>query len=829
MTELIKKLVEQKYNLFNVGSDKIPVNSLGNSLTGWEIKTYDELISNHNYKSKLWGLRVGEQENKKYIISLDFDCCGKKNKEGGREGCEYTQEKFEEYMKIKDKDDGLFSSSTEGNYNVLIDVSKCNDILDYIKKINLTVFSFKSLEILIKNKNQVIPPSKTICKKSNKTERDRKFFNDQPFYILEESSTIYLYIKNLFEEKLNTSFKDTKKIKIKKIEKVEMVDEKVEEDYKNDKWLDLLFNVIGNGRDEKGVKIIEAVDWFQIAGILKHNDFEKDIWLKYSGKISNTMTASRKWDSISVSNSTQMVIGGLINIAKKYNNDGYLVWKNKNKNWYVTLEEIENPERMCAKITEDLGERLKLCKENWYMLVGNFWEQQKTPDLHVIQEVIKYINFSQEINAKRISRCKTDTEEEQEEKKKLVEYQREFLKAYKFTQKPCYLNTLIKYLKTTLVDNKLDEKLNVNIGKLAFKNGIMDLKTKTFREGIRWDDYLTTTIDYDYKESKTDFVRGILKKILNNNEEHLNYFLSLIGYSLTGEASNQKALYFMIDKLNGKGDNGKSFFFELLSALMPNYVYNTSGTFLELKNNKSHKQLAMMKSKRLVWIDEQTKNKLKTELVKQVSNGKKIENEVMFGTSENINILFKLFIISNHIPNIDPTEDAVYNRYKQISFSSHFDRTGERKEEDPEKLEFIADITLGEKIEKEYYNEIFQLIIDYGHQFYKSGIVDEPLEFKEDKQETKEKNNPFIEWFDDNIIKDENEKLYIEDIVEKYGKTREIIRGEMERKGYKYDKDLYFGVDKISKKKKRGGFKGVRFLNEKELGGEEEIKTISLF
>jgi phage/plasmid-associated DNA primase len=298
---------------------------------------------------------------------------------------------------------------------------------------------------------------------------------------------------------------------------------------------------------------------------------------------------------------------------------------------------------------------------------------------------------------------------------------------------------------------------------------------------------------------------------------------------LTGEASNQKALYFMIDKLNGKGDNGKSFFFELLSALMPNYVYNTSGTFLELKNNKSHKQLAMMKSKRLVWIDEQTKNKLKTELVKQVSNGKKIENEVMFGTSENINILFKLFIISNHVPNIDPSEDAVYNRYKQISFSSHFDRTGERKEEDPEKLEFIADITLGEKIEKEYYNEIFQLIIDYGHQFYKIGIVEEPLEFKEDKQETKEKNNPFIEWFNDNIIKDENEKLYIEDIVEKYGKTREIIRQEMERKGYKYDKDLSFGVDKISKKKKRGGFKGIRFLNENELGEEEDIKTISLF
>ena len=45
-----------------------------------------------------------------------------------------------------------------------------------------------------------------------------------------------------------------------------------------------------------------------------------------------------------------------------------------------------------------------------------------------------------------------------------------------------------------------------------------------------------------------------------------------------------------------------------------------------------------------------------------------------------------MFVLSNHIPKIDPKETAVYNRYKQISFNSHFDRTGEREEEDPENL-----------------------------------------------------------------------------------------------------------------------------------------------
>ena len=833
MTELIHKLVSQKYNLFNVNIKKLPIDCNGINMTGWESKTYDELVKNHNYTKKLWGLRVGKQENGNFIISLDFDCCGKKDKEGARVGCEYTKKKFQEYTNIKDKDDGLYSSSTEGNYNVLIDITKCNELLKMINKTKTSKFSIESFEVLISGVNQVIPPSKTICKITEKACKSRKFFNDEPFYIMDESSPIYNFVKKLFDDKLD--IKVVKNIKIKKVEEkkdnqkvVEMIEDK---DYKSDKWLDLLFNVIGNGRDENGVKIIEANDWFQIAGILKHNDFEKDIWLRYSGKISSTMTASKKWDAIKINTNTNMDLGGgLTNIAKKYNYEGYISWRKRNKNYYVSIKEVSDPFIMCEKIAEDLNERLILCKEKWYMLKNNFWVQENTADLYVTSEIRIYIDFSQEINAKRIKQFKCESEEDEEEKKKLIKEQEKLYKTYDLIQKPAYSNKIIKYLRTKLVDNKLDEKFDINVGKLAFKNGIMDLKTKKFREGILWSDYLTTTIDYDYKESNTDFVRSVLKRILNNNEEHLNYFLSLIGYSLTGEASNQKALYFMIDKLNGKGDNGKSLFFELLSALMPNYVYNTSGTFLEEKNAKSHKQLPKMKGKRLVWIDEQTKNKLKTELVKQVSNGKKIESEVMYGTSEDINILFKLFIISNHVPNIDPSEDAVYNRYKQISFSSHFDRTGDRKEEDPDKLEFIADTTLADKIEKEYYNEVFQLIIDYGYQFYKSGIVEEPLEFKEDKQETKEKNNPFIDWFKDNIIVDETEKLYIHDIAEKYNKSVNIVKPLIEQLGFKYDANLSFGIDKISKKKKRGGFNGIRFLNEKELGGDvNELKTISCF
>ena len=69
-----------------------------------------------------------------------------------------------------------------------------------------------------------------------------------------------------------------------------------------------------------------------------------------------------------------------------------------------------------------------------------------------------------------------------------------------------------------------------------------------------------------------------------------------------------------------------------------------------------------------------------------------------------------MFILSNHIPKVDSNEEAVYNRYKQVSFGSHFDRTGMRQKEDADRLLFIADCSLSDNMKNEYYNEIFNII-----------------------------------------------------------------------------------------------------------------------
>ena len=279
----------------------------------------------------------------------------------------------------------------------------------------------------------------------------------------------------------------------------------------------------------------------------------------------------------------------------------------------------------------------------------------------------------------------------------------------------------------------------------------------------------------------------------------------------------------------GKGDNGKTFYFDILCDLMPNYVYKAQKTLLEEGNAKVHKQLCMTKGKRLVWLEEFSKDKkLASVLMKQMAEGKPIENEIMYGTSEAINIFYKTFILSNHIPSIDPTQEAVYNRYKQITFGSHFDRSGMRKSENADRLQFIADTSLGDRIKQEYHNEVFELIVDYAKKYIISGIGAIPDKFKNDASKTKMENDVFRMWFDEHCEIDDDGRIPKEWIVKESKMTdKEVIAG-MLRLGFKYNRELKgMGTKSFSKENYRGGFIGCKIKlveteTETEIDNEDE-------
>ena len=499
--------------------------------------------------------------------------------------------------------------------------------------------------------------------------------------------------------------------------------------------------------------------------------------------------------------------------AKQSNLDAFREINDKHKPpLFISNADIDDVLRCSQIIAPELRNILKLCKEKWYLLneETQLWGQVKEPSYSIIMVIRKFIDFSQ----LKISRMIMIADGA--EKEKLIATQKAYMVQYHKINRSSYATMCVKFLRGQLIDDLFEDKLNRNQYQLAFKNGMMDLKTGTFIYGLSWDDYLTDTIPYNWKPAdgvKKQFVKDVLQKILNNNKEHLEYFLSVIGYSFIGVPHLEKSMYFMIDGTDGgKGDNGKTFYFDILCDLMPNYVYKAQKTLLEEGNPKVHKQLCMTKGKRLVWLEEFSKDKkLASVLMKQMAEGKPIENEILYGTSEAINIFYKTFILSNHIPAIDPTEEAVYNRYKQITFESHFDRTGMRKAENADRLQFIADTSLGDRIKQEYHNEVFELIVDYAKKYIVSGIGAIPDKFKNDASKTKIENDVFIMWFDEHCEIDDDGRMPKEWIVKESKMTdKEVIAG-MLRMGFKYNRELKgMGFKPFSKENYRGGFIGCK-------------------
>jgi phage/plasmid-associated DNA primase len=573
-----------------------------------------------------------------------------------------------------------------------------------------------------------------------------------------------------------------------------------------DSWRDVGFGIIhATNKSQKGLEL-----WLQFSQINSEKYiFETTmlLWNKTKERRSSATEAKGFKNK-------PITIGSIMYWAKECNEKVYnSIFHKSSIEYYIDANDLKDIYKVANIISKTLKNSLILCKEKWYMLTdNNLWRQQKEATYYIINEIRKYIDYSNSIIVKKISETTDDVQKEI-----LISQSKIYLLSYNTISTTGFINVINKYLKTLLADDTFYEKIDATPHMLAFKNGIVDLRTKEFRKGIFSSDFITETIPYDYtpcNSEKKEFLLGVLKKILNNNEEHLIYFLSLIGFTFIGVPDLEKSIYFMIDKtLKSKGDNGKTIWFDTLTYLMPNYVYKSKSSFIEKNNSKVHKQLVMTKSKRLVWLEEYPKDKaVNCELTKEIADGKHTENEIMFGTSESINILFKMFVLSNNIPKIEAEEEAVYNRYKQVSYNSHFDRTGTRLIEDPENLLFIADTTLADKLKKEYYNEVFDIIIEYANNYYERKLPKIPEQFIKDANDTKNTNDIFGSWFDDNIEINPNDKVALKKIASECNMTDKQVKEGMLRKGFVYKKDLCgLGKNQFDKYYK-GGFEGVSLI-----------------
>lgn len=717
--ETICTLISQQFALFNVGQNKLPAKRDGNGLNSWQELPVTVLQKHHNMKSNLWGMRMGKQENGRYIMSLDFDTCGQ-----DRTGCDYTKRKLDEYAGIVDKHDGWYQSSTVGNENVLVDYTNTPEIISKMESIGSKI-AIHSMEVLMGNKHQqVIPPSATTCKINNSVVQARTFRNEEPFYVLTEQSPIYPFILGLFDDhqEYQKSKKQSPKTTVPKKQEnkkeettacVTMVTE--------DKWVQLLYNVIGNEVVNKEW-VIKYDEWLHILTMLKTNKYHKDIFMEWT-KIAEKrreyiVKASEAWDNMD--SNKEYPMAGLKNIAKLKNAAGYSEWRIKYDE-FIKLETLGKGENTTAQyIAVQLKRDLIYCNSKWFMFDKKIqlWRAIKKPHSIIISHIQDRIDES----CATMSILKERTDDET--KKKAFEDDIKKYKAhYRDVGKGAFTAQMINILETELFDSAFESTLDLQPYKMAYKNGILDLKTLEFREGLYSTDLLTQTIPYNYEKAKVEdiaFVRKELLKICNMNPEHLEFYLSSVAYALTGDASKIQAFWCLRGQ---KASNGKSVIFEALQAIIPNYVIKLESNLFETTYGSRHKEISSWKCFRIAWVNELKKSKQDADIIKNMADGTTERYKVNYAGMDTMSINLKLFIVSNNTLNIN-ADNGITRRLKMMQMDSEF--SDQNEVDDYDKCKFKMDGSFKELLQTKYKFAMMDLLYPYCKMFVDDGYKLKP-------------------------------------------------------------------------------------------------------
>jgi len=494
-----------------------------------------------------------------------------------------------------------------------------------------------------------------------------------------------------------------------------------------------------------------------------------------------------------------MNIGTLYHYAKDYNNEKYNLYFN----YFIPLNKMMKGALTIAEcICPKLERHLKWSNEKWFMFYKktNLWIETKEPSHIIVQMIHKHIDYS--IQIKIIERAKCEDDEQQ---KSITDEISKYSKMYSEVDKSGFYAMITKHLKTILYDSEFYYKLDNNPYKIAFQDGIYDLRENKFNHGYSDFDYITKTIPFQYNEptqEHMDFVKKVIFKICNCNQSHMDYYLGVLGQALLGDAELEKALYFCVGV---GGNNGKTLILEALADIMPNYVSKIERKTFEKGYSKAHKHLAGTKGKRIVYVEELSSKEQEIEILKELADGKNVKNEILFSTDELINIMFKLFFLANCQANMK-ADGGIGNRYRQLCHNSKFNK--ETTVDNYETLDFVQDKTLASKLKGEYKHALIQLLLDAGHEYTKTNTLTIPNEFEEAIANTLEANDEIKTWFNDNCEYGEDFKCSKKELEEAISKPFREIQNEIQRiTNLKYDRTMKY-------KNNRGGWKGFKIKSE---------------
>ncbi|MED3036038.1 DNA primase [Bacillus thuringiensis] len=198
------------------------------------------------------------------------------------------------------------------------------------------------------------------------------------------------------------------------------------------------------------------------------------------------------------------------------------------------------------------------------------------------------------------------------------------------------------------------------------ENGVVDLKTgKLLQHDRELGLTKITNISFDENAKCPEWLK-FLDQIFLGDQTLVEYMQRLIGYSLTGDISEQIMMF-----LVGGGSNGKSTFINTIKDLMGDYGKQAkSDTFIKKKESGANNDIARLVGSRFVSaIESEEGEKLADSFVKQITGGEPVLARFLRQEFFEFIPEFKVFFTTNHKPIIGGLDEGIWRRVKLIPFN----------------------------------------------------------------------------------------------------------------------------------------------------------------
>jgi P4 family phage/plasmid primase-like protien len=197
------------------------------------------------------------------------------------------------------------------------------------------------------------------------------------------------------------------------------------------------------------------------------------------------------------------------------------------------------------------------------------------------------------------------------------------------------------------------------------QNGTVDLRTGELLPHTR-EHLLTAISPITYVENaKAPRWLSFLDRVMEGDEAMINFLARAVGYTLTG--SNREQCFFIN---HGKGANGKSTFMETVKHVLGNYGTTTPmTTFMDKKNPGIPNDLAALRNSRLVLASEAERTtRIAESLIKALTGGEQVAARFLHGEFFEFTPKFKIWLGTNHQPQIVGTDDGIWRRVNLIKW-----------------------------------------------------------------------------------------------------------------------------------------------------------------